>query len=270
MSDRRVWCVYFSATGGVKKIVNQITRALCEKLECDRRTLDLSTPAGREKPPLFQPGDIVVCALPVYAGRVPNVLLPYLRTIRGQGAYAVPVVVYGNRSYDYALRELQGLLEEGGCTCIAAAAFVAQHSFSADLAAGRPDWNDVSVISTFSHELAAKILDGDLSPVQVPGEYPPPAYYQPRDEQGQPLDFLKAKPRTGPGCNGCGFCAAVCPTGAIDPQDPTAVTGVCIKCNACVKRCVRRAKFFDDPAYLTHLRILEETCTERKEPELFW
>ncbi|MBQ1343206.1 MAG: ferredoxin, partial [Firmicutes bacterium] len=60
------------------------------------------------------------------------------------------------------------------------------------------------------------------------------------------------------------------PTGAIDHNDPTSVTGVCIKCNACVKRCVRHAKFFDDPAYLTHKKLLEETCTERKEPELFW
>ncbi|MBO7667286.1 MAG: ferredoxin, partial [Firmicutes bacterium] len=116
MSERRVWCMFFSATGGVKKIATQLTRAMCEKLECDRRTLDISTPAGREKPPVFAADDIVVCALPVYAGRVPNVLLPYLRTIQGNGAKACAVVVYGNRAYDNALRELQGLLEEGGCT----------------------------------------------------------------------------------------------------------------------------------------------------------
>lgn len=270
MSDRRVWCMFFSATGGVKKIATQLTRAMCEKLECDRRTLDISTPGGREKPPVFEAGDIVVCALPVYAGRVPNVLLPYLKTIQGNGAYAVPVVVYGNRAYDNALRELQGLLEEGGCTCIAGAAFIAQHSFSDTLAEGRPDITDVNAVSTFSYQLCAKILDGDFSPVTLPGEYPPPAYYQPKDAEGQALNFLKAKPRTGPGCNGCGFCAEVCPTGAIDHADPTSVTGVCIKCNACVKRCVRHAKFFDDPAYLAHKQLLEETCSERKEPELFW
>ena len=57
-------------------------------------------PYVREKSVNFIGQDVVIVGVPVYAGRVPNVLLKYLNSINGNGACAVPVVVYGNRNYD--------------------------------------------------------------------------------------------------------------------------------------------------------------------------
>lgn len=57
--------------------------------------------------------------------------------------------------------------------------------------------------------------------------------------------------------------------GAIDPADVSNVPGTCIKCHACVRRCTRHAKYFDDPAFLSHVAMLEQNFAEPKENRLF-
>ena len=57
-------------------------------------------------------------------------------------------------------------------------------------------------------------------------------------------------------CTRCGICARVCPMGSIRAEDCTAVEGICIKCQACIRSCPAGAKYFDDPAYLSHLEML--------------
>ncbi len=73
--------------------------------------IDFTLPKTREKSVSFSKNDIVIVGVPVYAGRVPKVLLKYLNSIKGKGALAVAVVVYGNRNYDDALIELRDILE---------------------------------------------------------------------------------------------------------------------------------------------------------------
>ena len=57
--------------------------------------------------------------------------------------------------------------------------------------------------------------------------------------------------------------------GAIDPKDASKVPGICIKCGACIKKCPRGAKYFDDPGYLYHKSELEEMYKRRAEPSVF-
>ena len=66
-----------------------------------------------------------------------------------------------------------------------------------------------------------------------------------------------------------GLCAGVCPLGSISREDFRTVTGVCIKCQACVKVCPLHAKYFDDPVMLSHTRMLEEHYARRAENEVF-
>ena len=47
------------------------------------------------------------------------------------------------------------------------------------------------------------------------------------------------------------------------------VTGICIKCQACIKKCPTHAKYFDDPAFLSHVAMLEQNYTRRAETEVF-
>ena len=62
--------------------------------------------------------------------------------LQGNGALAVAVVTFGNRSYDNSLAELCAVLEADGFHTVAAGAFVGRHAFTDDLADGRPDWDD--------------------------------------------------------------------------------------------------------------------------------
>ena len=79
-------------------------------------------------------------------------------------------------------------------------------------------------------------------------------------EDGTPARFLKAKPVTDmETCDGCGRCTAVCPMGSIDRTDPGLVSGICIKCQACILHCPRHAKYFTDEDFLSHVRMLEKT-----------
>ena len=258
----KIWAVYFSATGTTKKIVTCIADSLAG---CAAEQFDFTLPGSREKRAVFTKDDVVVFGVPVYAGRVPNVLLKYLNTIEGGGAKAVPVVLYGNRNYDDALIELCRILEADGFDLAATAAFIGEHSFSRKLAAGRPDEKDMKIAAEFASEID---LTG-TGPVKVKGENPIRGYYQPRDRYGNPINILKVKPKTSDACINCGLCARVCPMGSISPEDVSCFTGICIKCGACVKKCPVGAKYYDDAGYEYHKSELEAMYERRAEPELF-
>lgn len=268
----KVWAVYFTGTGNTKKTVTTVAKAACDRLGCEYAEYDFSLPAAREKELSFSETDLVVFGTPVYAGRVPNVLLPYLtKQIKGNGALAVPVVTYGNRNFDDGLMELRNLMITNGLLPIAGGAFVGEHSFSTTLGAGRPDVDDLSLAEKLGCEAADKVLSGAVTaPVTVEGEDPIRPYYTPRDRAGNPINILKVKPKTDTDkCINCGLCARICTMGSIDPKDVTSVTGICIKCCACVKRCPKGAKYYEDEGYLYHQHELEDMYARRGESKIF-
>ena len=275
MKIDNVYGMYFSATGTTEEIVTVIAEKLSEMLTPGRDYMefDFTSPGARKMTQSFSKGDLVVFGTPTYAGRVPNVLLPYIKEcVKGDGALAVPVVLFGNRDYDDSLIELSGILENDGLLPIAGGAFVGEHAFSYKLGAGRPDGDDISKAVRFAVRIAEKICsidEKDLAPVKVKGKDPLRPYYTPRDRNGNGIDIRKVKPVTGPECDRCGICAEVCPMGSIPEDDPTSCTGICIKCGACVKKCPMECKFFKDENYLYHMHELEDIYTERKEPETF-
>ena len=276
MTTKTVWAAYFSATNTTKKVVTQIARRLSQQTACPMEIYDFTHPQARKTPKAFAPGDLVVFGTPVYAGRVPNLLIRFVAAVQGNGALAVPVVCYGNRNYDDALMELRNTLEAGGFHTVAGGAFSCQHAFSLTQAAGRPDRSDLTIASGFADQIFRKVealtsLES-LSPVAVKGNDPVGPYYTPRDRHGEPIkDFLKAKPVTDPDkCVKCGLCARLCPMGSIDPADVSNVAGKCIKCCACVKKCPTGAKYFDHEGYLYHQHELEDQYAARRAPsEIF-
>lgn len=274
MQPKRVWAVYFSGTGTTEKTVRRIASGLAAALSVPLETFDFTPPAARQADLTFGPDELVVLGTPTYAGRVPNVLLPDLTgKVRGSGTPAVPVVLFGNRNYDDALIELRDILQQDGFRCVAAGAFVGEHSFSRTLGAGRPDDGDMAGQAAFAREICEKLAGQagtEMAPVSVRGETPIRPYYTPRDRHGNPINILKVKPKTDPDrCGGCGLCAELCPMGSIDPADVSQVRGICIKCCACVKKCPSGAKYFDDPGYLFHQHELEDVYTRRAENEWF-
>ncbi len=275
MEISRVYAVYFSCTGTTEKIVTKIAENIAEGLTPGRdfTTFDFTLPEARKMTHEFKEGELVIFGVPTYAGRVPNVLLSYIREcIRADGAAAVPVVTFGNRDFDDSLIELEELLVGDGLKPVAAAAFSCEHAFSYELNAGRPDEADMKAAVRFAVDAAVKIKTmsaEQASPVRVKGHPIVRPYYTPRDRNGEAIDIRKVKPVTGEECDRCGICAEVCPMGSIPADDPAKCTGICIKCGACVKKCPKKCKTFTDENYLYHMHELEERYKERKEPEFF-
>lgn len=274
MTRKRVWAVYFSATNTTKKIVTAIADEAAKVLGAEREDYDFTLPVMRQEGFKAEADDLVIFGTPVYAGRVPNVLLKYLATIQGNGALAVPVVLFGNRNFDDGLVELRDILENTGFHTIAAAAFVGEHSFSYTLAAGRPDAEDMAEAVKFADDLADKVknfADGVIpEKIEVEGvPYPYRGYYQPRDRKGVSIDIRKVKPLTSDACDNCKICADVCPMGSISHENVREFTGICIKCGACIKKCPLQAKYYEDEGYLYHKVELEEGYARRASISIF-
>ncbi|CVK20225.1 EFR1 family ferrodoxin [Sporomusa sphaeroides] len=270
--DWKVTAMYFSATGTTKKIIVGIAEKLSENINGERKVTiqDFTLPDSRQEPKQFTANDIVVFGVPVYAGRVPNVLLKYLNSVAGNGALAIAVTVYGNRNYDDALIELTDILQANGFTVIAGGAFIGEHSFSKTLAKNRPDDQDMAIVKEFAHQLKVKLIDqNSVEPVEVSGNRPYRYYYIPKNEQGEPVDIRKVTPKTNDRCTNCGLCTRLCPMGSIDSEEASKMKGICIKCGACVKSCPVNAKYYDDKNYIRHKEELEIDFSHRREPELF-
>ena len=253
-----------------RHLAETLGRLLHAEVEYHSYTL----PREREELPQFDADDIILWATPVYAGRIPNKTLDYVKSaIRANGNPSVALVTFGNRAYDNALAELVGLMEDGGMKPVGAAAMVTRHSFSDTLGAGRPNEEDLAALDRFAELVAAKLstINSKVLTVRVPGEAHPEKYYTPLKTNNAPAGFLKAKPSCNPDlCTRCAKCMEVCPMGSIgkDGELPT-FDGICIKCQACRRICPTGAIAFTDPEYLSHVTMIEHTFATPKEPEFY-
>ncbi|WP_425445986.1 EFR1 family ferrodoxin [Dethiothermospora halolimnae] len=267
--NRKINTLYFSATDTTKKVVMGLANNIYKNMDINRN-INFTLPKSREQSVSFDKDDIVIVGVPVYAGRVPNVLLKYLNTIKGNGALAIAIVVYGNRNYDDALIELKDILKSDGFSVIAAGAFIGEHSFSKTLAKGRPDREDMDIVSDFAHNIWKKLeTNSIINNIEVKGNRPYRKYYMPKDENGNAVDIRKVTPKTNNNCTNCKLCVNLCPMGSIDHNNVSVLSGICIKCGACIKNCPIEAKYYNDEDYLRHKYELEVNLTDRKEPELF-
>lgn len=214
-----------------------------------------AAPDRREQFPAIGEGDIVVWGALVYAGKHPNKLTPFIAEhLKGSGNPAILLATYGGRSFDNALAEMRQLSLQGGLRPIAAAAVPMPHAFGHGIGAGYPTPDALAAMDRWSDQ----IDPNQPGTIEVPGDAAAP-YYRPLRDDGQPANFLKAVPDIDHArCTHCHRCEAICPLGSI--ADAPAVTGICIKCMACVSRCPEGAITFSDPELLSHIRMLQSHC----------
>ena len=202
----QVWAVYFSATGSTRRVVCRLAWEVSRLLGVPCREDDLTPPEARLNNRKYQEGDLVVFGLPVHRGRVPQHMLSCLRSIQGGGALAVPVVLYGNRSYGDALIELRQLLEADGFWPVAAGAFVGQHALSDRLGRDRPDEADMARADRMAAAVAQKLRSSDprelLQPLVVRGRDPVRPYFQPLGRSGRRIVLQNILPHAADGCTG--------------------------------------------------------------------
>ena len=273
---KRICLCYFSPCGNVKKIVQGFANAIAKEMQCDIVEMDFTLPAQRdalvkENGLSFSSDDLVVLGTPVYAGRIPNKIMPFIQeNIKGDNSLCVCMASYGNRNFDDAIAEQVFLMQDNGMKIVGAAAVVSEHSFSDELACGRPNDEDMNEIGAFAIKIADKIKKGEMGEISVPGELPPQKYYTPLKADGQPAKFLKAVPKVDESkCKNCNICAKVCPMGSVDASDSAVCNGPCIKCQACIKACPSGARYFDDEDFLSHVEMLKMNYKTKKNMQFF-
>ena len=89
MKLEKIWAVYFSGTGTTRRTVERIAGGIASRLNLPAESVDFSRPAVRQETLGFGEKDLVVFGTPVYAGRVPNVLLGRGRWCAGGAGGAV-------------------------------------------------------------------------------------------------------------------------------------------------------------------------------------
>lgn len=232
MNIRKATAVYFSPTGGTKKVVLLLAQALgmeveelditdCEETICDRT---------------FPEDEVVIFGIPVYGGRVPSPALEKIRRIKGKETPVVLTAVYGNRDYEDALLELKEVTDTNGFIPAAAVTAIAEHSIMRRFAAGRPDGKDEGVLKTFGEQIAKRLQEitsaRQLANFAIPGNQPYRQY-----------DGVPFKPKAGKACTNCGLCAVHCPVKAIPEDKPSSTDNArCISCMRCIAICPSHAR----------------------------
>ena len=159
---RSVHLIYFSPTGTTRKVLEAVARGFAAD---DLEHLDLTCHGATVADSLEIESDFAIIGIPVYSGRVPLRAIEALQLVRARNTPAVIIAVYGNRAFDDALLELNDIVRNSGFKPVAAAAFIAEHSFStpaAPIAEGRPDEEDIEKAESFG-TIVRERMDSSLA-----------------------------------------------------------------------------------------------------------
>lgn len=250
-----VYHLYFSPCETTYDATYVFCRAVSQNAAVEVNLTDRETEV-----PDMPAGSVAVVAGPVYAVRIPAPMADKLARARMEGVKVVTFAVYGGRAYEDALLELNDLCEKAGAQVLASAAIVSEHTFLPDLERGRPDEKDFEELRGFARSVCEKYASGSFTPVTVPGNRPYRAGYK--------AGFV---PETDTAmCRRCGVCAAVCPTGAIDPAEPshTDITR-CIDCMRCAENCTTGARAMPEAARTKITGMLSPLLGGRKANEFY-
>ena len=205
--------------------VEEIAGAMSDHVE----TWGLTRPEVRRQSRSFGSDEVVVLGVPVYYGRVP---------------------------------EVEGLLDgltESDTPAVLAGEFIALHTFSAKVGAGRPDEADRETARALGKQAADKLDKTDWTQPQLPGKRP----Y--REFQVAPF-----YPEGDSRCVQCGACVRTCPVEAISSQDPRQTDSErCLRCLACVRACPTGSRAVRSMAYDATVDKLEHALVQPRQPQLY-
>ena len=249
---------YFSATNTTRSIVKEIAGILSTNIKEFNLT---NKPLDNEIH--ITSDEALLVGMPVYGGRIPNIVVDSLKHLKGSHSPVILVAVYGNREFEDALVEMQDLMEANGFYVIAAGAFIAQHSIFPHTAQGRPDSADHIKISEFATRCKRLLEEGCSEPaanIILPGNRP---YKIPGD--------IPLKVKVSSKCTECGACIQVCPVKAISADNPHITDHEkCIHCGRCIYVCSAHARHYGGLLYKVAGFAFGRKNKFRKEPQFFF
>ncbi len=250
----RVHAIYFSPAGSTKKIVEKVA----EGISVDFAAHDITQ--GLKEDILLDDADVAVVGVPSYSGRVPVLAAQYLSEIEANGAACILACVYGNRAWEDTLLELSQICRKCGFAEISAAAFIARHSIFPDVAADRPNPDDLEQARSFGEESLKLIKGNKRHQINLAGNIP--------FGEIRRAPFV---PETDDRCTQCGLCARLCPTAAIDPTNASNTdAALCISCARCIEYCPVNARKFAGALYEKSQANFKKQYASKKEIELFF
>jgi ferredoxin len=176
--------------------------------------------------------------------------------------------MYGHREYNDALLELKNRLEERGFNVIAGAAFIGEHTFSKNIAPGRPDAKDLAQALEFGRRLrSAANAPGTL---KLKGDFP--YKWQGYDPEHPGMHAFIPTVITGDSCILCGTCVEECPWGAIRMNGKIMTdNNRCLRCFRCFNVCPAGAKKALGEEFYKSLPDFEKRLNAvLKQPEIFF
>lgn len=247
--------IHFSPTGGTLSAARILAAGISQHVS----ETDLTDTKADYGSLPFKPEDTVLIAIPSYSGRVPAAAAARISAMHGNGAMAILLCVYGNRAYEDTLIELSDTAKKAGFRPMAAATAIATHSIVPKYAQGRPDSEDRKRLNAMAASIRHKLDTGDDTEPQVPGNRP----YRKAAKAG-------IIPNATSACIKCGICAAKCPAGAIDANDPSQTDkDKCISCMRCIHVCPHNARKASAVMLAAASIMLRKACSGRKDCELF-
>jgi formate hydrogenlyase subunit 6/NADH:ubiquinone oxidoreductase subunit I len=249
-----------------------------------KEPINLTRPKVRKQFDGLVDGDILIVGTSVYEGSIPTMILKPLNKLKGEGKWAVPIAVYGTRSPEACLEEMSGLLRTRGFKILAAANFVAEHSYAHDEAPagrGRPNEEDLKIAADFGKKIVEKL---NTSPLEIAIESKPlkhgENYMREERSENRVKRVINAPDLDEDKCIKCNKCVDACPMAATDPETysiacPMAATDPetysiddeeCMRCMVCVRVCPTNAKTITFPARVAEFMNKWEG---KKIPEIF-
>ncbi|MCG8633996.1 MAG: 4Fe-4S binding protein [Desulfobacterales bacterium] len=276
---KQVSLVYFSPGGTTRKTVRTIAEGMEDASVTSVREYDMLNPANRRTLLHFTGDDLVILGM-MTATKLFGLPDEIMACLRGDNTPLAGVVLFGNGYYGPSLKLMKQSCEASGFKMVAAGAFIGQHTYDNDIGRGRPDEKDRIIQRDFGRQIHEKVYGAkDLSfGHKLKTDWPEEGLFStlkcgiisalPGMSVRLPASWSR-KRITGD-CIECLACEKRCPVDAIDIEIRSFDYKKCIGCFACGNHCPKNAIVTDNKKLTKSVaNVKKYRMKKRREPELF-